>query len=317
MTKEIRLQTIVVALAGLLACSPALPRDKSLNGFDVSESLVPAREIRSGGPGRDGIPALLNPDFVTARKATFLGADDRVIGLQLGGVAKAYPIRILNYHEIVNDRVGSTPVAVTFCPLCGTGVVFRADPGGQPRTFGVSGLLYNSNVLLYDHQSESLWSQLMYQAISGPARGARLTTLPAEHTTWGAWRQAHPDTLVLEPPRTSGRNYDVDPYPGYATSARIWSPVSHQDKRYPSKAVIVGVLLGDTAKAYPFVELPTGIQRIDDVINDTPITLEYDHASTSARVLDASGDELPSVTAYWFAWFAFHPETLVYQNGIR
>ena len=285
---------------------------KTKNGFSMRDTLVPAREIREGGPGRDGIPALFSPRFETAAHAIDLDTHDRVLGVSHAGVSKAYPIRILNYHEIVNDRFNDTPIAVTFCPLCGSGIAFFADAGGQVRRFGVSGLLYNSDVLMYDRETDSLWSQIMGQAISGPAKGTRLQALPIRHTTWSDWRARHPDTLVLVPPPGSRSNYNVDPYAGYADSNKVWFPVAHRDRRYGNKTVLIGARIGAATKAWPFVELPPGQSRIDDTVDGHPVVVVYDLESQAGRVLDTAGHELPSFTAYWFAWVAFHPETEIY-----
>ncbi|WP_373509099.1 DUF3179 domain-containing (seleno)protein [Thiocapsa sp.] len=143
------------------------------NAFDLSGGLAPPDEIHVGGPPRDGIPALTDPAFVPAAQADFLAPDDRILGLTPGGEARAYPIAILNRHEIVNDGIGGRAVAVTYCPLCGTGVAFDALHTGRRVEFGVSGLLYNSDVLLYDRQTESLWSQIAKQAVTGPMKGQR------------------------------------------------------------------------------------------------------------------------------------------------
>lgn len=133
----------------------------SKNGFDLEGSLIPVRKILLGGPPRDGIPALINPAFVTAEMATYPKEDDRVLAAEIGGVAKAYPIQILDWYEIVNDSIGNQRIAVTYCPLCDTGVVFASNVGASALVFGVSDLLYNSDVLLYDRNTESLRSQLM------------------------------------------------------------------------------------------------------------------------------------------------------------
>jgi hypothetical protein len=138
------------------------------NGFDLTDALVPGNEVHSGGPPRDGIPAIDKPRFVTATAASFLKGDERVLGIRHNGVSKAYPITILSWHEIVNDRFAGDPVAISYCPLCGTGIAYRARADDQALTFGVSGLLYNSDMLLYDRNTGSLWSQIMRQAISGP-----------------------------------------------------------------------------------------------------------------------------------------------------
>lgn len=148
------------------------------NGFELRRPLLPADEIVQGGPPRDGIPALDEPEFVDAGDARFLEPDDRILGISLGGSARAYPVRILNYHEIVNDRIGTEPVVITYCPLCGSGMAFASEVDGRLLTFGVSGLLYNSDVLLFDRQTESLWSQLRKQAVTGPLKGLNLEMLP-------------------------------------------------------------------------------------------------------------------------------------------
>jgi hypothetical protein len=176
---------------------------------------APAAEIREVGPGRDGIPALDRPRFIAGKSATYLLPDDRVPGLRLGGIARAYPVKILNYHEIVNDRFGMQPVAVTYCPLCGSGMAFSAEAGDRVLEFGVSGLLFNSDVLLFDRQTESLWSQLQREAISGKMKGTKLEPLPVSHTTWRDWLGRYPQTTVLSDRTGYSRTYNVDPYPAY------------------------------------------------------------------------------------------------------
>lgn len=211
-------RTLLHATAALIAgLTMALSAQaQTMNGFDVSETLVPAEQIHHGGPPKDGIPAIDRPRFVAASRAGFLEPDDAVLGIMHRGDARAYPVRILNWHEVVNDRIAGQPVAVTYCPLCGSGVAFVAEHGGTVLNFGVSGLLYNSDVLLYDRATQSLWSQLMGRAISGSMKGAVLTALPLAHTTWAHWRTMHPSSRVLTPDTGYVRNYDRDPYAGYA-----------------------------------------------------------------------------------------------------
>ena len=153
-------------------------------GFDYSKHSIPINEIHSGGPSKDGIPALYNPKFILAKDAAYLKPQDRILGLYLNGEAKAYPIRILNWHELVNDSVGGKDVLVSYCPLCGTGMAFDANIDGRKYLFGVSGKLYNSDVLMYDKETESLWSQIKMEAVTGAMTGKRLTLLPLIHTTW-------------------------------------------------------------------------------------------------------------------------------------
>lgn len=295
----------------LFLVTPAVPA-KTMNGFRISDPLIPARRIKSGGPPRDGIPSIDAPRFVTAGATQHVTDDDRVLGVHFNDTAKAYPIRILNYHEIVNDRFAATPVAITFCPLCGTGIAFLAEVGGTARSFGVSGLLYNSDVLMYDRETESLWSQILGKAVNGPSKGQNLDPVPVLHTTWADWQRRHPDTVVLAYPRPLQRNYTVDPYPGYADSKRILFPVANRDKRYPPKSVVIGAVIDGRPHAWPFAELPHEQQELTDHIGEHELTVKYDHATGAARIINADGNEIPSFTAYWFAWAAFHPETKVW-----
>ena len=284
-----------------------------LVGFDFSNHSVPVEEILSGGPPKDGIPAILRPRFVEADRARFMEGSDRVLGLSLNGETKAYPIKILNWHEIANDTLGGKPVVITYCPLCGTGMAFDPVIRGRPHTFGVSGLLYKSDVLMYDHQTESLWSQIKREAVTGDLMGERLTLLPLIHTTWEAWRKEHPGTVVLSTDTGYRRDYSRDPYDGYARSSRLLFSVGKSDDRFPVKEWVLGIESGKVAKAYPFSELARAPQSFVDSVGSQTVTIHYDPDSRTARVKDPEGKDIPSVMAYWFAWAAFHPDTEVYR----
>lgn len=284
------------------------------NGFDLDGALVPESAIQRGGPPRDGIPSIDRPRFVSADQAVFLREDDRVLGLNLDGQARAYPIRILNWHEIVNDRFNNRPVVVTYCPLCGTGAVFDARIADSDRSFGVSGLLYNSDVLLYDRESESLWSQIGKQAVTGPLRGQRLTMLPADHTSWADWRSRHPGTLVLSTETGFRRDYSRDPYAGYGSTAAVWFPLTHRDNRLPAKELVLGLSVDGEHKAYPFSvldRLPD--HSLDDRLAGHAFSVRYDPQHRTARAIARDGSPLPGLIAYWFAWAAFHPDTAIQQ----
>lgn len=305
----------LVAAVAVALLGPRVWSAISINGFDLDKTSIPANEIRHGGPPKDGIPAIDNPRFVASGEADFLQPQDRVMGMVHKGIAKAYPIRILNYHEIVNDEFDGEPVVVSFCPLCGTGMVFSALVDGQSSSFGVSGLLYNSDVLLYDRRTESLWSQIMQEAVSGPLIGTRLEHLPASHTTWQDWRQRHPDSLVLSTDTGFRRDYNRTPYTGYEQSERIWFPVANRDDRYHAKELVIGLELNGEHKAYPFVELARRDGQFTDQVGDQTITVQFDPQHQTGRVLDSAGVELPTVIAFWFAWVAFHPDTAVFEAG--
>ena len=284
-----------------------------MNGFELADLRIPADEIKQGGPPRDGIPAIDRPQFVEAGEADFLKDDDRVLGVTVEGIAKAYPIRILNYHEVVNDRFGDQAVAVTYCPLCGSGLAFAAGQGEERRTFGVSGLLYNSDVLLYDRQTESLWSQIMMEAVSGPAAGEELTYIPTAATTWGAWRAAHPHTLALSPETGYQRDYTRTPYARYEQSEQLMFPVTRESDLLKKKDWVIGVEIDGHYKAYPLNALARKGPELSDTFRGRELHIRYDAESRSAIIRDRSGTELPAVTMYWFAWYAFHPETEVFR----
>lgn len=285
----------------------------TLNGFDLTGASIPVEAIERGGPPKDGIPAIDQPRFVSAAQSG-LRANDRVLGYAEGGVARAYPIRILNWHEVVNDRIGPRDLVVSYCPLCGTGMAFDGAIGAQRTRFGVSGLLYNSDVLLYDRQTSSLWSQILMTAVTGPLKGTRLKPLPLAHTTWADWRRRHPGTEVLSTETGFVRDYDRDPYAGYDKVQRLMFDVQHRDDRFPLKEWVLGVTVGDQAKAYPFSLLARAVNAqglLADTVAGRPLHIHFDAEHQSARVLDSDGTERPSVMAFWFAWVAFHPRTEV------
>jgi hypothetical protein len=301
-----------ILLLTQLLMANTLQARQSLNGFSIENPLVPLDQIQHGGPPKDGIPALDNPVFISAQRASELKPLDRVLGLKYQGEIKAYPIRILDHHEIVNDQFGSQNVVISFCPLCGTGMGFNARVNNQVLDFGVSGLLYNSDVLMYDRQTESLWSQIDQQAISGPMKGARLQPLPIEHTTWADWKARYPKTKVLSFNTGHSRNYRHSPYAGYESSESLYFTVSHQDKRYHPKEITLGLQVGDTFKAYPFSELGKGASPLSDTIEGKKFTIHFDMQTLSGRVENDAGQAYPVLSAYWFAWIAFHPDTQVY-----
>ena len=302
---RVLIPAIVVCLAAVV---PAHAR--VANGFDLSDSLVPAREILAGGPPRDGIPALTDPPRLSAEGADgWLRDDDRVMGLVIGGEAVAYPVRILNWHEIVNDVVGGRPVVVTYCPLCGSGVVFDAHVGNRRAIFGVSGLLYNSDVLLFDRATESLFSQLLMKAITGSLRGTELATIPAATTTWEAWRREHPDTRVLSHALPYGRDYGTDPYRAYRRSGTTMFRVRGADRSRRAKEWAYLVLAGERkvlVAEEDLREAAKGGSRYFKVAEG--FVLHYDPEARELSALGGSTGQWTVISGYWFALTAFHPD---------
>jgi hypothetical protein len=283
------------------------------NGFDVSNAVVPLAEIRSGGPPRDGIPSIDKPKFIPASQATSLRPDDLVVSVTVEGRTRAYPLRILVHHEIVNDQIGTQAFAVTYCPLCGTAMVFDRRINGRMLTFGVSGLLYQSDVLMYDRQTESLWSQLAMKSVAGTQVDTELDWLVSEQLTFSAWRANYPAGRVLSPPIGSREDYSQWPYPGYEDSPHTMFPVPVRRTDLPTKSWVVGVIVNGIPKAYPVSVLPPN-QTVTDEIGGVTIEITYDPQTRHAAVSDAvTGAGLPNVAVYWFAWQAFYPRTHLWQ----
>jgi len=280
-----------------------------LGGFTFQPSLIPRAKILSGGPPKDGIPALVDPETESAREAgRWLHPDDEVLGIVIRGTARAYPLRILNWHEIVNDHIGGRHFVITYCPLCGSGMAFDSND-----VFGVSGLLYQSDVLLYDHKTGSLWSQLMAQAVTGPRTGERLKMLHIEHTTWRDWQRRHPESRVLS--RNTGyfRDYDHDPYSAYRHQQGTMFPVSNTDSRLPARAWVTGLSLNGRARAWEISALAKAGERRENWYG-RQLIIRYHPDGNRAEVLDAAtGRPLPTVSLFWFAWVAFHPETELFR----
>lgn len=281
------------------------------NGFDLSNADVPQHLIRAGGPPKDGIPAIDTPKFISAAEDTWLAPTDRVLGIKIGKEAKAYPIAILNWHEIVNDKVGGQSVVVSFCPLCGTGMVFDAEPLGDNARFGVSGLLFESDVLLYDQATESLWSQIWMTAITGPRKGEELTLLPSDHTSWAAWRAENPETKVLSRDTGFTRDYNRNPYANYEKTSATYFPVQHSNDALPAKTWVIGVLWDGHARAYDIASFSEKT-LFEDKLGGEPIRLEIDPENQTGRAW-LNDEPLPVIQSYWFAWYAFYPETELFK----
>lgn len=294
----------------LLLLFPALIYAEQKNGFELNNSAIPPDEIYQGGPPRDGIPSIDQPQFLSVKRASYLTPSDRVLGISYNGIHKAYPIAILNWHEVVNDYFADQPVLVSFCPLCGTGVAYLLGKKGH---FGVSGLLYNSDVLLYDRESESLWSQVLAKAISGPRKGEKLRMMAIHHTSWQAWQQRYPDTLVLSRDTGYSRDYQRDPYGHYLRSDGLFFPVKARSPLYHPKERVLGVEIDGHYRAYPFSELAKRGGLIEEMIEGKHLKVHFDELHQSGWIEDEKGNQLVSTTAFWFAWYGFHPQTSVYR----
>lgn len=246
-------------LVGLPSCvsdqSPNGGNNPPVSGIpgngSTNEWLIPIGEVRDGGPGKDGIPAVDRPELVGVSAAGYLDDQDLILGMVVGGDARAYPHRILDWHEIINESIGGKSVSIVYCPLTGTGIGWERVVLGRETTFGVSGLLYNTNIIPYDRATDSNWSQLLLKAVNGPAIGEKAKTYSLIETTWGTWKKMYPNTRVVSRNTGFNRDYGRYPYGDYRTNQNfILFPVSRVDNRLPAKERVLGVILEDKLKVY-------------------------------------------------------------------
>jgi hypothetical protein len=215
------------------------------------EPLIDPDDLVSGGPPPDGIPPIDDPKFAPASEIDWLGDDEPVLSLTVGDETRAYPLQVMTWHEIVNDRVGGIPVTVTYCPLCNSGVAFERRVAGRLLDFGTSGLLHIDNLVMYDRQTESLWPQLTGQASVGTLTGTQLKAIPMGVVSWKQFRASNPDALVLTRETGFRRDYGRNPYTGYddPDGDLLVDPLGGTDGRLPVKERVVGITVGSDSVA--------------------------------------------------------------------
>jgi hypothetical protein len=309
-------------------------------------------EIVSGGVGFEGIPALDRPTTIPATKAGYLHDDEKVFGVRIGGEARAYPLRMLDWHEMLNDEVGGRPVTLSYCTLCGSGILYDTrTPNGKPYTFGTSGLLYRSNKLMVDRQTLSLWNNLTGEPVVGRlAQSAiRLPILPLTLTTWKEWRGRHPDSTTFALDAALVGRFGFNYQPGAADRQRrgVSFPVWNKSAALDPKAEVFALRLGDPPKVYP-VETLIAERLVNDRVGDTAVVLLADPESGAVRAF-ARGDRtfrlapggelldqddrrwrieeealsseaqkplerLAGHQAFWFGWYGFYPGSEIYRG---
>jgi hypothetical protein len=293
---------------------------------DFGRHSVPLAQFEAGGPGKDGIPPLDRPRFLPLSRVSFLRPREPVIELAVRGQARAYPLQILVWHEIVNDTVDGVPVAVTFCPLCDTAIAFDRRVAGRTLSFGTTGNLRNSDLVMYDRQTQSWWQQFGGEGVVGHYAGTRLRTLPARIVSWQAFRSAHPHGLVLSRATGYSRPYGQNPYVGYddVSSPPYFPAANSHDHRLRPKDRVVFVERGHDAIAVPFTVLAKK-KRIETTVADLQLEIRWqggvdsalDAAQVaagrdvgSAQVLGA-GRPVPFSEPFWFAVAAFRPHVRI------
>ncbi len=309
---------LIAAAAAVGTAAYAVPLDWKAEWprTDFSRLTVGPDEIISGGVPKDGIPAISDPAVILASEETRLAEREPVIAVESGGQWRAYPIRYLLWHEIVNDWLGSRPIAVTYCPLCNSGVVFDRRVGGELRAFGVTGKLRHSDMIMYDRETESWWQQAVGEGIAGAHAGDSLTALPALTLGWDEFRaMAGEGAEVIDQPRR-GRPYGLNPYAGYDTAARPFLYFG-EDPPHGIHALARVVRVGNTA--WPLERL-----REEQTISENGYEFDWRPGQTSpldtrelasgreigsVRVRDAnSGQLVPHDILFAFAFHAFFPD---------
>ncbi len=297
--------------------------------FDLTGALIPVDQIVNAGFSRDGIRALDHPLLLTAsqidslaqiRRKKYLVSGERVIGVAVGNAARAYPISVLNWHEVVNDTLGGVPIAVCFHPLCDAVTVFDRRFGGEALTFGLSGLLYNSHHLLYDRRpgenGESLWSPVQRRAVAGPAakRGESIDLRGPLLCSWGEWRTRYPETTVIRRDPIRMKLYKRKPYNSYYGSELLKFPVRPlpPPDRLPLKSRVI--VLFPEGEPAPF-SVPAIVRKMGDAgfwettVDGRPIRFESAGCDDciAARFTD-SDRPVPALYSFWFAWYSLNPD---------
>ncbi|MBI2840585.1 MAG: DUF3179 domain-containing protein [Acidobacteria bacterium] len=292
-------------------------------GFDLTNCLVEG--IVASGLPKDGLQALSNPRHLGADELDSLGQrkflvpGDRVVGVEIEGQSRAYPLSILSWHEIVNDNLAGRPIAVTYSPLCDSVVVFDGRVDGEIVELGFSGLLYNSNLIMYDRQAggrrESLWSQLQSRAVSGRLAGRPLTVLHASLIRWADWRALHPDTTVVVGVTEMGREYRRNPYSSYYGSDELKFAVSPLPPSRPYKKQIIVVTVDGSRRVYSLDAIATraGASRRWSVQQGRAhLTFDYSLDPPTVRVSADASVEV--IYAFWFAWYSTHPGDRIWDE---
>lgn len=292
-------------------------------GFDLSNLSLPHGTVAAAGLPREGIPSLDNPPSMPAagvaplneRRRKYLVSDDRVVGVTLGGESRAYPVRVLNWHEVVNDSLGGVPIAVTFHPLCDSAAVFDRRVGREVLEFGVSGLLYNSNLLMFDRrvdqQLPSLWSQILGRAVAGPAARSNTTlrTIPSSLARWDVWSARHPATTVLQPDPARIKRYVRNPYGNYLRTGKLRFVVDPlpPEGSLPPMARVLAIERDGERRVVPLDRMTAERLRADPWFDGLPVTVET--TSDVPSVIVEGGSDARVLHTLWFAWYSHHPQT--------
>jgi len=311
-----------VVTATIASANPSVWERQGWADTDFSKRSIEWSEILSGGPPKDGIPSIDDPQFQPVADETDVKPNEPVIGLEIGGDARAYPLRILIWHEIVNDTVGGEPVAVTYCPLCNSAVVFKREVKGETTTFGTTGKLRNSDLVMYDRLTESWWQQFTGKAIVGEMTGTQLDILPARLESLAQFRERHPGGQILVPNDPDFRSYGRNPYAGYDSSARPF--LFRGDLPEDINPMVRVVMVRHEQPTIVSLDLLREQKQIE--AGDVSISWQPGQASALDADQVASGrdvgtvsvrrgqDDVPYEVTFAFVAHAFHPEINIIQE---
>ncbi len=330
LTSQLRTRIAALSVAILVVLAGAMAAQANPTGWkhewpktDFDKHSVDYTEIMSGGPPKDGIPSIDAPKFVPVAEMADLGPEEPVIGLSIEGDARAYPLRILTWHEIVNDVVGGVPVAVTYCPLCNAAIVFDRRVAGEATEFGTTGKLRNSDLIMYDRATESWWQQFLGEAIVGQRLGTQLEVLPARLESWQNFAKRHPDGRVQVPSNSYMRSYGANPYVGYDSADRPFLYRGDYPEGIAPMARVVAV--GDEAWSLPLLQEKGRIEAGDLVLTwqpgqnsalDTRVIAEgRDVGNVLVQRQDAEGlQDVAYDVTFAFVFHAFRPEGQLYTE---
>lgn len=291
---------------------------------DGTKYLINPDEIKSGGPPKGGIgvdrgiPALAeeNIKFVSIKEADeWIEDNELVLALTYKSVEKIYPLQILVWHEIANDNIAGNPILITYCPLCGSGIAYerKIEVNGEKieTRFGTSGKLFNSNLVMYDEKTDTYWQQIDGKAIVGELTGQELKEISIDTVVWRDWKSGHPNSEVLSQDTGFSRQYGKDPYGSYYEDSFLIFDVNAQDDRIHPKTVVFGIEVDGTYKAYKEEDLIKE-KTIEDKIGGVRVKIERNDDGIVKISNLETGDEIVKERDFWFAWYAFHPETKLY-----
>ncbi len=294
--------------------SAVLANDEIKISSDGTKYIVDPNKILSGGPPKDGIPSIDKPKFVSVAEANeWVKDNELVLAIIHKGIKRVYPLQILVWHEIVNDVIAGEPILITYCPLCGSGIAYYRVINGEAVEFGTSGKLHNSNLVMYDRKTETYWQQIDGKAIVGELAGMELKEISIDTVAWRDWKNLHKDSEVLNRNTGFNRAYGRDPYGNYYEDSYTLFPVENEDNRIHPKTVVFGIEINGKFKAYKEDDL---IEKkvIEDSISNINVKLErFDDGRVVITNLD-KGEEIVKERDFWFAWYAFHPNTELYEG---